>query len=886
MLICGNADESGCSSSKRQHVSADHDNQHSTILTNDNVFADDFLPNAGNYSSVCIVSEDNHILESDMRSRSGPLICGNANGSGCSSSRRQHVSADHDNQHSTTLTNDHVFVGNSLPNTGNSSNLHVVSKDNRIHESVASSCLNRKRTRGAMPIGATLDVGSSSSSTSRRLSTGRCNVNTLYLNNNPMHAVDSSGPLSDYVHIGKCEHSCEHYGARFWYKERIKDTRWRTRPAYHRCCKAGRVAIRTYQIYPEYIKFLLRDHHFKENIRAYNQMFSMTSLGARVDDSVNISRGPYVFKISGQLYHWLDGYSKDMKMVRVPGTSSNEDRWLTIKAYYSYMLHDRVNSFNYLSRTGRLFQQYIVTTFCVIEQSIIDYIREHQNDYLSGIYDTITRGDSDGSDYGGKLILPQSFTSNPRYMYAHYLDALAICRVHGSPSYFITSTCKVKWSEIAEYMVHFPIITTADREDIVDRVFEMKIHQFVKYLRDVKPFNNIIAIVYTVKFQKCGLPHCHTLIWVDENSRVQSHEDIDNYICAELLSKKIDPEGKNNRTPFPSQAKFRSKNPLDLVYGDLCGSISPATHSEKKLIFLLVDDCTRFMWAYFLTSKDQTFNTFKEFRQQIEMEMRTKVRMLRIDRGERRNRTMLSTNRSMMKAMKLPLNFWAEAVRHAIYILTGYLLHTRPDLSYLVRLLNRFMQEPKDHHLKAIKQVIRYIKGTKEHGIIYKKDDDCKITGYSDSSYGVNTDQGKGTTGIVFYFGESPITWCTQKQPTIALSSCESEFMATTGAACQGLWLKWLLNEITGWGEERITLKVDNISAIALVRNLIFHGRSKHIDIRYHFIRECIENGHINMKHIGGELQRADILTKALPRLKFVTMRQMLEVQDLGRSND
>ncbi|GJR63270.1 zinc finger, CCHC-type containing protein [Tanacetum coccineum] len=215
-----------------------------------------------------------------------------------------------------------------------------------------------------------------------------------------------------------------------------------------------------------------------------------------------------------------------------------------------------------------------------------------------------------------------------------------------------------------------------------------------------------------------------------------------------------------------------------------------------------------------------------------------------------------------------------------------YLLHTRPDLSYSVGLLSRFMQDPKDHHLKAVKQVIRYIKGTKEHGIIYKKEGGCKITGYSDSSYGINTDQGRGTTGIVFYFGEAPITWCTQKQPTVALSSCESEFMAATGAACQALWIKRLLSELTGWAEKRITLKVDNVSAIALVRNPVFHGRSKHIDIRYHFIRECVENGHINVEHVSGELQRADILTKALPRLKFVTMRQMLGVQDLGRSND
>ncbi|KAK1422289.1 hypothetical protein QVD17_25292 [Tagetes erecta] len=210
-----------------------------------------------------------------------------------------------------------------------------------------------------------------------------------------------------------------------------------------------------------------------------------------------------------------------------------------------------------------------------------------------------------------------------------------------------------------------------------------------------------------------------------------------------------------------------------------------------------------------------------------------------------------------------------------------YLLHTRPDLSYSVGLLSRFMQEPREHHMKAIKQVIRYIKGTKDYGITYRRQGGCKITGYSDSSYGVNTDKGKGTTGIVFYFGESPITWSTQKQPTVALSSCESEFMAATAAACQALWLQRLLTELTGWKQERINLYVDNVSAIALMKNPVFHGRSKHIDIRYHFIRECVENDQIYVEHISGVKQKADILTKALPRLKFDTMREMLGVEDL-----
>ncbi|GJX84602.1 zinc finger, CCHC-type containing protein [Tanacetum coccineum] len=210
-----------------------------------------------------------------------------------------------------------------------------------------------------------------------------------------------------------------------------------------------------------------------------------------------------------------------------------------------------------------------------------------------------------------------------------------------------------------------------------------------------------------------------------------------------------------------------------------------------------------------------------------------------------------------------------------------YLLHTRPDLSYSVGLLSRFMQEPREQHMKAIRQVLRYIKGTLNFGITYYKKAGCKLLGYSDSSYGINIEEGKGTTGIVFYLGNSPISWSSQKQPTVALSSCESEFMAATAAACQALWLQRLLNALTNWKEEKVTIRVDNKSAIALMKNPVFHGRSKHIDIRYHFIRECVEKNQIKVEHISGDLQRADILTKALARIKFAEMRELLGVKDL-----
>nr|GEY19865.1 ribonuclease H-like domain, reverse transcriptase, RNA-dependent DNA polymerase [Tanacetum cinerariifolium] len=116
------------------------------------------------------------------------------------------------------------------------------------------------------------------------------------------------------------------------------------------------------------------------------------------------------------------------------------------------------------------------------------------------------------------------------------------------------------------------------------------------------------------------------------------------------------------------------------------------------------------------------------------------------------------------------------------------------------------------------------------------------------TSYGVNIQEGKGTTGIIFYYGDSPISWSTQKQATIALSSCESEFIAATAASTQALWLKRLLSRLTHSEEKKITIMVDNKSAIQLIKNPVFHGRSKHIDIKYHFIRECVERDDIQVE--------------------------------------
>nr|GFC08894.1 ribonuclease H-like domain, reverse transcriptase, RNA-dependent DNA polymerase [Tanacetum cinerariifolium] len=133
--------------------------------------------------------------------------------------------------------------------------------------------------------------------------------------------------------------------------------------------------------------------------------------------------------------------------------------------------------------------------------------------------------------------------------------------------------------------------------------------------------------------------------------------------------------------------------------------------------------------------------------------------------------------------------------------------------------------------------------------------------------------------------GESPISWSTQKQATVALSSYESEFIAATAATTQALWLKRLLSKLTHSEEEKVTIRVDNKSAIALMKSLVFHGRSKHIDTKYHFIRECVEREDIQVEFVSGEYQKANILTKALPKIKFLTMRQLIGLIDLRHSD-
>jgi hypothetical protein len=126
------------------------------------------------------------------------------------------------------------------------------------------------------------------------------------------------------------------------------------------------------------------------------------------------------------------------------------------------------------------------------------------------------------------------------------------------------------------------------------------------------------------------------------------------------------------------------------------------------------------------------------------------------------------------------------------------------------------------------------------------------------------------------------VTWNSHKEKNVALSSCEAEFMAATEAAKQALWLRTLLGELTATQPKIVTLFVDNNSAIALMKNPVFHGRSKHIDIKYHFIRECVERRQILVKRVCTTEQKADAVTKPLAAVKLGVMRYLLGVHELS----
>lgn len=207
-----------------------------------------------------------------------------------------------------------------------------------------------------------------------------------------------------------------------------------------------------------------------------------------------------------------------------------------------------------------------------------------------------------------------------------------------------------------------------------------------------------------------------------------------------------------------------------------------------------------------------------------------------------------------------------------------YLTVTRPDIIFSVNLVSRFMERPTEQHLLAAKRILRYIQGTSSFGIQYKREGEDRLVGYADSDYAGDIDDRKSTSGYVFMLSGGAVSWASKKQPIVTLSTTEAEFVAAAYGACQAIWLKNVFEEIGVEQEGGITMYCDNSSTIKLSKNLVLHGRSKHIHVRYHFLRELVNDGVIQLNYCPTVEQSSDIMTKAVKLDTFEKLRLKIGV--------
>ena len=202
-----------------------------------------------------------------------------------------------------------------------------------------------------------------------------------------------------------------------------------------------------------------------------------------------------------------------------------------------------------------------------------------------------------------------------------------------------------------------------------------------------------------------------------------------------------------------------------------------------------------------------------------------------------------------------------------------YLTATRPDIMFSVSLLSRFMHCACEVHFQAAKRIVRYIKGTTNYGIKYSYCQNFKLHGYSDSDWAGSIDDMRSTTGFCFNFGSGIFSWSSKKQDVIAQSTAEAEYVAANATINQAIWIRKILADLHMKQNEPTQIHVDNQAAIAISNDSVFHGKTKHFKIKLYHLREEQKDGEVKLLYCKTEDQIADVLTKALPKARFETLR-------------
>ena len=217
---------------------------------------------------------------------------------------------------------------------------------------------------------------------------------------------------------------------------------------------------------------------------------------------------------------------------------------------------------------------------------------------------------------------------------------------------------------------------------------------------------------------------------------------------------------------------------------------------------------------------------------------------------------------------------YKEAVGSLMYATVA----TRADIAFAVSVVTQFMSKPSSMHWVMVKSILRYLKGTLDVKL-------ClggmalTLKGYCDADWGGDVNSRRSTMGYVFFLGQGAISWSSKRQPTIALSTTEAEYMAASQSVKEAIWFRELMADV-GCVQERATMIIcDNQGCIALAKNPKHHSRTKHIDVQHHFIREKVEEEVIELRYCPTQEMVADVLTKALTRDKHEAMRRAMRLE-------
>jgi hypothetical protein len=211
---------------------------------------------------------------------------------------------------------------------------------------------------------------------------------------------------------------------------------------------------------------------------------------------------------------------------------------------------------------------------------------------------------------------------------------------------------------------------------------------------------------------------------------------------------------------------------------------------------------------------------------------------------------------------------------------------TRPDIAAAVGMLARHVERPGQAHWTAVKRVFRYLQGTRNFGITYRRNA-TSLNAYCDADWAGDVSDRKSTSGFVLMLSGGPVIWKSAKQKCTALSTVEAEYIAASDATREIIWASRFIQEIDPQQikDSPITLKIDNNGARELANNSMISQRTKHIDIRYHFIRESIKSGAILLQRCPSKDMTADVLTKALPAIRFCECREEMGIKELDKSD-